>query len=307
MVQTALLMTIGPIFEIGFAERSYGFRPRRGAKDALRRVQELLDQGRIHVVDADLKSYFDTVDHAMLMELVEERMADGDMLELIRRFLKAGVMETARDWSPTESGTPQGAVVSPLLANLYLDGLDKLLASKGYEMVRYADDFVVLCRSEREADGALELIRAFCARRLLTLHPHKTRVVREDAPGGFEFLGYRFERGKRFPRAKSLGKLKDSVRSKTRRCNGKSMRAIVESLNPTLRGWFGYFKHSYRTTFPSLDGWIRMRLRSIYRKRAGRKGRGQGADHHRYPNRHFAEIGLFSLERAHREASQSRI
>lgn len=306
VVQTALLMTVGPIFEIGFCERSYGFRPRRGAKDALRRVQELLDEGRIHAVDADLKSYFDTVDHGRLMELVEERIADGDTLELIRRFLKAGVMETAKGWSPTESGTPQGAVISPLLANLYLDGLDRLMARKGFEMVRYADDFVVLCRSRGEAGKALAAIRRFCGERLLTLHPEKTRIVREDDPGGFEFLGYRFEKGKRFPRSKSLGKLKDAVRSRTRRCNGESMREIAESLNPTLRGWFEYFKHSYRTTFPSLDGWIRMRLRSIYRKRAGRRGRGRGNDHQRYPNRHFAELGLFSLEQAHLQARQSR-
>lgn len=306
VAQTALLMTVGPIFEIGFSERSYGFRPARGAKDALRRVDSLLKSGHVHVVDADLKSYFDTVDHGMLMELVEGKVADGDTLELLRRFLKAGVMETAQGWSPTESGTPQGAVVSPLLSNLYLDGLDRLMEERGFEMVRYADDFVVLCRSREKAEEALVAIRRWCGERRLTLHPEKTRVVREDDPGGFEFLGYRFERGKRFPRSKSLGKLRDAVRARTRRNSGESMREIVESLNPTLRGWFEYFKHSYRTTYPSIDGWIRMRLRSIYRKRRGRRGRGRGNDHQRYPNRHFAEIGLFSLERAYREACQSR-
>jgi RNA-directed DNA polymerase len=178
------------------------------------------------------------------------------------------------------------------------------MAQQGFEMVRYADDFVIMCRSPEEAERALAVVQEWTASAGLTLHPTKTRIIdaREDA---FEFLGYRFERGKRFPRAKSLAKLKDTIRAKTKRTSGKCLRAIIKSLNPTLRGWFGYFKHSYKTTFSALDGWIRMRLRSILRKRSGRTGRGRGSDHHRWRNAFFADQGLYSLKAAHELACQS--
>ena len=230
-------------------------------------------------------------------------MSDGRVLSLIEAFLKQGVLDGLREWTP-ETGSPQGAVISPLLSNIYLNPLDHLMAREGFEMVRYADDFVILCRSPEEAARALAVVRDWTATAGLTLHPTKTRIVdaREDA---FDFLGYRFERGKRFPRAKSLKKLKDTIRAKTKRTSGKCLQAIIESLNPTLRGWFGYFKHSYQTTFTALDGWIRMRLRSILRKRRGRRGRGRGSDHQRWPNAFFAAQGLYSLKAAHALACQS--
>jgi RNA-directed DNA polymerase len=305
VVQTALRMVIEPIFEHEFAEQSYGFRPKRGCKDALRRVDELLKAGYTSIVDADLKSYFDTIPHDRLMTLVGQKVSDGRVLTLIEMFLKQGVLDDLREWTP-EMGSPQGAVISPLLSNIYLNPLDHQMAKAGFEMVRYADDFVILCRSPEEASQALAMVRDWTAAAGLTLHPTKTRIVdaKEDA---FEFLGYRFEKSgtRRYPRAKSLRKLKDTIRAKTRRTTGKCLRAIIGSLNPTLRGWFGYFQHSYKTTFESVDGWIRMRLRSILRKRLGRKGRGRGADHHRWRNAFFAKHGLYSLKAAHALACQS--
>jgi RNA-directed DNA polymerase len=304
VVQAALLHVMEPIFERDFAEQSYGFRPNRGCKDALRRVVQLLKAGYTSVVDADLRSYFDTIPREPLLERVEEKVSDGRVIELLKRYLSQEVMETAKSWTP-EGGTPQGAVISPLLSNIYLDPLDQEMARCGYEMVRYADDFVILCRSEAEAREALERVREWTAKAGLTLHPDKTRIVNAEEKGGFDFLGYHFERGMKWPRPKSLNKLKDTIRVKTKRTNGQSLQAIIENVNRTLMGWFEYFKHSHKTTFPSLDGWIRMRLRSILRKRTKRKGRGRGNDHQRWPNAFFRKQGLFSLVMAHASARQS--
>jgi RNA-directed DNA polymerase len=196
-------------------------------------------------------------------------------------------------------------VISPLLANSYLDPLDHELAAAGYEMVRYADDLVLLCRSAEEADRALAHLVRWTTAAGLQLHPTKTRVVDATAPGGFDFLGYHFERGYRWPRRKSLRKLKDRLRATTRRTNGHSLLVIIANVNRTLQGWFAYFKHSHGTTFDPLDQWVRMRLRSILRKRQGRRGRGRGADHQRWPNAFFATQGLFSLTTAHASACQS--
>jgi len=304
VVQAALRNVLEPIFERDFAPHSYGFRPRRGCKDALRRVQELLDAGYHFVVDADLKSYFDTISHQVLMDLVKTKISDTRVLDLVRAYLCQRVLDTVGDWTP-ERGTPQGAVISPLLSNIYLDPLDHLLASAGIEMVRYADDFVLLCRSGAEATQALQRVQAWTASVGLTLHPEKTRVVDASQPGGFDFLGYHFECGLRWPRKKSLMKLKDTIRAKTRRCHGHSLDMIILDLNRTLVGWFEYFKHSRRTTFSPLDAWVRMRLRSILRKRCGGRGRGRGNDHFRWPNAFFADRGLFFLSTAHAQAGQS--
>jgi RNA-directed DNA polymerase len=303
VVQTALRMVLEPIFEREFAEHSYGFRPHRGCKDALRRVEELLKAGYTSIVDADLKSYFDTIPHDRLLALVAQQVSDGRILALIEGYLKQGVLDGLREWTPA-MGSPQGAVVSPLLSNIYLNPLDHLMAQHGFEMVRYADDFVILCRSPEEAARALETVQQWTAGAGLTLHPTKTRIVnaKED---GFDFLGYRFEGGTRRPRAKSLDKFKDTIRAKTKRTSGESLRQIIDDLNRTLRGWFEYFKHSHHWTFPRLDGWIRMRLRSILRKRLGKRGCGRGSDHHRWPNALFADQGLFSLRAAHALACQS--
>jgi RNA-directed DNA polymerase len=300
IVQGALLHVLEPIFERDFAPQSYGFRPGKGCKDALRRVEELLKSGHHWVVDADLKSYFDTIPQEGLMERIREKIADGRVMELVEQMLGAGVMDSAKGWQPTEQGTPQGAVISPLLSNIYLDKLDWQMAQKGFEMVRYADDFIVLCRTQEQAQEALERVKDWVEANGLKLHPIKTRLVDASLAGGFDFLGYHFERGMKWPRNKSMDKLKDTIRKKTRRTQGRCMRAICEDLSRTLRGWYGYFKHSKANVFEQIDGYMRGRLRSILRKQRKKKGRGRGKDHQRWPNVYFTTMGLYSLKQAHR-------
>jgi len=304
VVQAAVRQVLEPIFERDFAEHSYGFRPQRGCKDALRRVEEMLTAGYYWVVDADLKSYFDTIPRKRLLELVQHKISDGRVLSLVEAFLTQGVLEEMRYWTP-EAGTPQGGVISPLLSNIYLNPLDHLMVAEGVQMVRYADDFVLLCRTEAEARTALEKVQIWTAEVGLQLHPEKTRIVDATQPGGFEFLGYHFERGLRWPRGKSVQKLKATIRKHTQRRNGHSLQVIISNVNRSLCGWFEYFKHSHYTTFAPLDKWIRMRFRSILRKRQGRRGRGRGSDHQRWPNAFFAKHGLFSLTVAHHSARQS--
>jgi RNA-directed DNA polymerase len=303
VVQTALLHVLEPIFDMTFAEHSYGFRRGRGCHQALERIETLLKEGYVYVVDADLKSYFDTIPKERLMSRVRERVSDGRVLRLVEMFLEQGVMDGLSEWVPT-TGTPQGAVISPLLANLYLNPLDHLLAEAGIAMVRYADDFVILCQSRAEAEQALAKVQQWVEENGLTLHPTKTKIV-EARTEGFDFLGYTFRGQLRLPRKKSLDKLKDNLRAKTSRTNGHSLTWIVGKLNATLQGWFGYFRHSHGNVFTGLDGWIRGRLRSILRKRAGRRGRGRGADHQRWPNDYFADLGLYSLHKAHGRLHQS--
>jgi len=304
VVETALRNVLEPIFERDFAAHSYGFRPRRGCKDALRRVDHLVKAGNTWVVDADLQSYFDTIPKQKLLRRVAEKVADSRVLELVEAMLQTEVMEGLEHWTPV-AGTPQGAVISPLLSNIYLDPLDHELARNGYEMVRYADDFVILCRSEAKARAALAKVQAWTAQAGLCLHPEKTRIVEATQRGGFDFLGYHFERGYRWPRRKSVAKLKATMRSKTRRTQGHSLRTTIETVNQTLTGWFGYFKHSHKTAFPALDKWIRMRLRSILRHRRKRKGRARGTDNVRWPNAYFVAHGLFSLTAAREQLCQS--
>jgi RNA-directed DNA polymerase len=303
VVQAAVLQVIEPIFERDFAEQSYGFRPGRGCKDALRRVDELIKQGYVHVVDADLKGYFDSIPHDRLMDRLKAKIADGPVLRLIEAFLKAAVLDGMSSWTP-DAGAPQGAVLSPLLSNIYLDPLDHLMAREGFEMVRYADDFVILCRTADEARRALEVVACWVADNGLSLHPTKTKVVNAQEDG-FDFLGYHFRGWKHWPREKSRKKLEDTIRAKTKRTRGDSLEAIITDLNQTLRGWYAYFQHSRPWILGVLDRYVRVRLRSILRKRSKRRGRGRGMDHHRWPNAFFAEHGLFNLANAHRLASQS--
>ena len=306
VVQTALRNVIEPIFEQSFHRESYGFRPKRGCKDALRKVASLLKDENYWVVDADIKGYFDNIPREQLMDKVREHISDGRVLRLIEAYLEQQVMDGLETWTP-EAGTPQGAVISPLLANIYLNQLDHLMDEKGFEMVRYADDFVILCKTREEAEEALAVVTQWITEAGLTLHPIKTKIVNEDTDG-FEFLGYLFKGGKRFPRDKSLRKLKDSIRSKTHRRNGNSMGEIIKSLNSTLRGWYNYFKHSYKTVFQGVDGWIRRRLRSILvlRTQGISRWRFTHEDHKRWPNAFFHALGLFSLELTFVAECQSR-
>jgi RNA-directed DNA polymerase len=307
IVQAAVKRVIEPIFEKEFLPMSYGFRPGRGCKDALRDVDEWLKKGYTHVVDADFKSYFDSIPHARLKERIEERISDGRLLELLAGWLRQDIVHGLEKWTPT-GGTPQGAVISPLLANIYLHPLDVHMTRQGYAMVRYADDFVILCPTAEDAANALEEIKAWVEANGLTLHPDKTHLGDCRIEGqGFEFLGYRFEAGQRWVRSKSLMALKDKVRAFTRRTRGDSLGRIIADLNPMLRGWYGYFKHAHGRVFQTLDALIRRRLRALLRKQEKRPGYGRCyADHCRWPNAFFAAAGLFTMVEARRLASQSR-
>lgn len=307
VAQAAVKRVIEPIFEQMFAPTSFGFRPGRSCKDALRVVDGLLQAGYTHVVDADLKGYFDSIPHDRLKQRLAAHISDSRLLALLDGWIEQDVVQELKRWTPT-SGTPQGAVISPLLANLYLHDLDVKLAGLGLSMVRYADDFVILCRSAAEAVHALDVVSAWVAAEGLQLHPDKTHVGDCRIAGqGFEFLGYRFEAGRRWVRDKSLKALKTKIRSQTRRTEGRSLSQIVSGLNPMLRGWFNYFKHAQRGIFRTLDGFLRRRLRALLRKQAKRPGVGRClADHQRWPNAYFAAAGLFTLTEARQAANQSR-
>jgi len=315
VVQTAMRMVMEPIFEREFAPQSYGYRPGRGCKDALQRVDQLLRSGLVHVVEVDIKGFFDSIPHDRLLKLVRERIADGRVLKLVEAFLKQGVMAQSEklegyemeEIEATEQGTPQGAVISPLLANIYLNPLDWQMSREGHQMVRYADDMVILCPDAQSAQRVLESLRQWMEQAGLTLHPEKTKIVDMGPPKAyFDFLGYRFWRGKndgrlkRFIRPKSVRKIKQALKPLTKRSSGQSLETIAERLKPKLRGIYGYFKHANVFALSMLDRWVRGRLRGILRKRAKLRGRARGRDHHRWPNHYFVELGLFSLEHAGR-------
>lgn len=307
VVQAALKLVIEPIFEHEFEPRSYGFRQGLGCKDALREVDRHLKAGYFWVVDADLQSYFDTIPHDPLLAKVGNRIGDGQVMALIQGFLKQDIMENMNRWTPI-SGSPQGAVISPLLANAYLHELDVEMREAGLVMVRYADDAVVLCRSREEAEAALARLRAWVTVNGLTLNSEKTHVGDCRVAGqGFEFLGYRFEAGRRLVRKKSLMALRDKVRARTPRNRGNSIESVIASLNPTLKGWYAYFKQAHRFTFSSIDGFVRRRLRAMLRKQKHRPSQGRCLnDHKQWPNSFFADLGLFTMSAAHQLARQSR-
>lgn len=307
VVQMAIKLVIEPIFEHTFRDSSHGFRPGRGCKDALRAVDEWLKAGYTWVVDADIKGYFDHISHDLLMSKLGERLADRRLLNLLGAYLKQDIMTDCESWKPTQ-GTPQGAVLSPLLANIYLNELDHLIGDR-YRLVRYADDFIILAASEAEADAALTEVKQWMARHQLELHPDKTRLVNEqNDPHGFDFLGYTFKKGLHLIRKKSRKAMRDKIRAQTRRSQGVSIDTVIHRLNPILRGWFNYFKHVHKSELQAMDGFVRRRLRSILRKYQ-KKGSGTGRnvrDHQQWPNAYFANLGLFTLTEAHAQASQSR-
>jgi len=307
VVQAALKIVLEPIFEREFLPMSFGFRPGLGCKDALRRVDYLLKKGYTWVVDADLKSYFDTIPHEQLLERVKEKVSDGKVISLVESFLNQDIMEDMARWTPT-AGTPQGAVLSPLLANLYLHPFDAKMAESGYEAVRYADDFVVFCRSKSEAEAILTKVQQWTQEYGLTLHPDKTHIGNCLGKGqGFEFLGYLFEAGHRYVRKKSLLAFRDRIREKTKRSRGVSVEQIIGELNPSIIGWFGYFKHARSTTFKGVDGFVRRRLRAVLRKQMKHPGQGTAwSDKLRWSNAFFAKRGLFTMHEAWIVASRPR-
>jgi len=282
--QQALLNRLEPIFEPVFDEANFGYRRGRSTKDAMRKVWKEIQSGREWIVDADLKDFFGSVDHEKLLTLVAQRIADGRVLRLIRAMLKAGSYGKGRLF-PSERGTPQGSVVSPLLSNILLTPFDQEMRSKGFQLTRFADDWVITCHSEAEAHAAIAVALRILKELGVELHPQKTRVV--HVQHGFEFLGYKIKRGKRlklssdkirstarsgalyaFPREKSINRFMDQVRALTRRRVPLKTKELIEGLNPILRGWGNYYKKAHvRKLFNRLNRWIVRRIWSHRFKR----------------------------------------
>jgi RNA-directed DNA polymerase len=310
IVQAAIVRVIEPIYEGKFYEGSYGFRPERGALNALEQLERESTAGKPYLVDADIRNCFGSIPHERLMEEVGKELSDPKLLELIRQFVKADIVEEVSRWTP-EGGTPQGAVLSPLLANIFLHEFDRQMLQAGYEVLRYADDFVVACPTREVAERAREKAEEILKAMGLTLHPEKTRVI-DTRESRFQFLGYEFwpRDGKppgRQPRPASKKKLRDAIRRKTPRRSGRALREVIGELNPTLRGWYGYFRYSYYNVFASVDGFVRRRLRSILRSFEKRRGTAKNAgDNSRYPNALFKKLGLISLSDAHEQKAGAR-
>jgi len=283
--QQALLNRLEPIFEPLFDDANFGYRRRRSTKDALRKIWKEIDGGREWIVDADLRDFFGSVDHEKLLTLVAQQVADGRVLRLIRAMLKAGSYGKGRLF-PTERGTPQGGVVSPLLSNILLTPFDREMRRKGYQLTRYADDWVVTCKTAAEARAAIDAALQILKQLGVELHPQKTRVVHVQQ--GFEFLGYKIKRGQKklrlpeskirsqlrrgalyaYPREKSIRRFMDQVRQRTKRNVPLKTKELIEELNPLLRGWGEYYKRAHvRRLFHRLDGWIVRRIWSHRYKR----------------------------------------
>lgn len=310
VVQQALVQKMTPIFEPLFADCSFGYRPGRSPHMAMRKVWGEINEGNLWVVDADLRSYFDSIDKDRLVSLIAEQISDGRVLQLIRGFLAAGVID-GDGWQPTKTGVPQGGVASPLWSNIFLNPFDQAMSKAGYRLTRWADDFVVVCRTRQEAEAALAMAKGFLHDKLtVSLHPEKTRIVHVN--DGFEFLGYKVKRGKGLrlpahkrtratnpldlyavPREKSVTRFKDQIRNLTCRRAPVTLREVIEVLNPIIRGWGNYYcKANVRKLFHRLDGWIERRLWSFIAKR------WRNAAWRRYPTaRLMAEFGLVRLIR----------
>lgn len=291
IVQQALLNWLGPIYEATFSEVSYGFRPSRSALDAIEAVKAHLDSGHRYVVEVDIEKYFDTIDHGLLMKKLEEEVIDSSVLNLVKDFLQTGVMEERR-WVATDEGTPQGGVISPLLANVYLNSFDHLIAGKGYKLTRYADDFVILCGTKTEAEQVMQEVVGYLESELhLRINREKSRIV-DFSRESFEFLGYVFYSKFLRPKDRKIAELKEEIRKLTRRQQPKPLGVIIERLNATLRGWSGYFCLGHiRKLTERLDEWIRHRLRAFVSKRWEVPRCTKTA----YLINHFREMGLVSL------------
>lgn len=265
IVQAAIRNIIEPIFEEDFLSCSYGFRPNISAHMALDKVSDYLKEGYTFVIDADLQSYFDTIPHDKLEQCIRKRMVDGSVIKLIRQFLKAGIVEN-QTWIDVPQGAPQGGVISPLLSNIYLHQLDELVTERGHRMVRFADDFIILCRSEKGANRVMNGVTKFLEEELgLKVHPTKSKVVNVmEIP--FTFLGYEFYRTDiRRIDPKKEEKFKKRIKEITRRNQTVNIQTLIkEELNPYLRGWANYFKYgNVKTKFRKYDSWIRRRLRMV--------------------------------------------
>jgi group II intron reverse transcriptase/maturase len=267
VAQEVIRRLLAPIFEPQFHEASYGYRPQRNCHQAIQRILELHDQGHRVVLDADIQGFFDQIPHPVIMAAVAAEVADGNILRLVEKFLTAGVMENGV-FKPTTVGTPQGGVVSPLLANIVLNHLDWQLHENGYRFVRYADDFVVVCQTKEQAQEARNLVQQVLTTELgLKLHPEKTKITTYGS--GYHFLGFHLSSRSRRMRDTSVQKFKAKVRELTIRKHNLD-RQTIEKLNRVIRGTAQYFGTEFSTsrwTFQKLDSWIRMRLRCMKRNR----------------------------------------
>lgn len=275
---------------------------------ALEEVDRLIKEGYTWVVDADLQAYFDTIPHEKLITKVKRRISDNRIIKILEAWLKQEIMEECKKWVPT-AGSPQGAVISPLLSNIYLHDLDVAITSAGYRMIRYADDFVILAKSQKEAEEALGMVQAWVTEHELILHPEKTHLGNCMVEGeGFEFLGYRFEAGTSWVRRKSIQKFRDRIRESTSKIGGKSIQEVIKKLNPILRGWCNYFKKVTKYTLGTFDSFVRRRLRAIIERQNKKRSFGAGWCNQKIPNKFFADKGLFNMEESQRQylACQSR-
>ena len=299
IVQQAIVQVVEPLFDAQMSTRSYSYRKDRKAHDAIATIIQDVKEGFRAVVDADIDSFFDTLDHEVVMSRVRARIANGRVLDLIEAFLKAGISENNVVTVPTEA-TPQGGVISPWLSNLVLDDLDKALEFKHFLHARCADDFVVLCRSLEEAQDALAYVTEVLGKLKLSLSETKTKV--SDFNEGFEFLGFHFRNYRLGIRDKSIDRFKDRVRTLTKRYQGRNVEAILEDLNPVIRGWANYVGVAQVTfLFENLDGWIRMRLRAFKTKHRNAN------DNWRLPNRRLEKWGLLSLQECRPELRLSYV
>jgi group II intron reverse transcriptase/maturase len=290
IAQAAVRGILEPIYEKEFYDCSFGFRKGKSQIDAINIIEEYKEQGYKWVLDADIKGFFDNIDHKLLIEFIKQKVTDGWVIEIIKSWLTMGVMKDG-EYIPTEKGTPQGGVISPLLANIFLHQFDKVMVERGYKLVRFADDFVVMTKSKSKAKRAYEVVKEIITEKLkLELHPEKT-VITNFGEGfvflGFEFIAWRYKR----PRKKSLEKFKDNVRKVTKRNQPWKVESIIKRLNAKIYGWANYFGHgNVKTLFRSLDEWIRMRLRSYMEEKKAVINQNK-----RIPNSFFRKKGLVSL------------
>jgi len=290
VIQQAFRQIIEPIFEKDFSNYSYGFRPNRSCHDAIKMVEHYKHEGYRYILDADITAFYDTIPHKLIMQRLCERIADGWVLTSIERMLKAGIMEDGIFYRTTE-GTVQGGVISPLLANLVGDMIDKELEAASYKFVRYADDFIVMTKTKDELPAALEFVREVVEGKLgLKLSEDKTELT--NFKQGFRFLGFKFKGKYKGISSKSMDKLKDNIRNITKRSQGVNLKAVIDRLNPVIRGHVNYFHLAdMQNKYHSLDCWVRMRLRCF---KFSRKWR---TDNKRFPIRRFNRMGLLSFER----------